>query len=474
MRDVAIIGYGPVGAALALSLARYGLTVAIIERTGAAYGLPRAVQIDDEVMRLFRTLGVDEAIRAETHVNPGTKFVAPGGRVLIDWSRPMTETPLGWNASYRFHQPSLEATLREAIDAHPLIETRLMAEAVQIADEEADVAIALAGGETVRARYAVGCDGANSWTRRRIGAAWEDLGFRERWLVLDLVVAENAPDFGRHSLQICDPESPTTFVCGVGQRRRFEFRLGGDETDEAAKEGAWARLAPYLSRDQARLERAAVYEFRSCIADNWRVGRILLAGDAAHLTPPFMGQGLCAGIRDVANLGWKLAAVLRGADAALLDSYQSERAPHVRAFIEMAVAMGRFINRTGVAALEGRSEAAEDGPKLGVMRPSLGPGLGPRDDVAGSLAPQPRLAAGRVEDAMRGGFAVFAPAGFDAPTPGAALIADEAFEDWLRDLGAVAAIVRPDGYVHQLIHAENELGAALALIEAAPPPMFQG
>lgn len=470
MRDVAIIGYGPVGAALALALARYGLTVSIIEKTGAAYGLPRAVQIDDEVMRLFRTLGVDEAIRAETHVNPGTKFIAPDGRVLIDWSRPAHETPLGWNASYRFHQPSLEAVLREAIDDHPLIETRLMADAVQIANQEADVAIALAGGETVRARYAVGCDGAKSQTRKRIGATWEDLGFCERWLVLDLVVEADAPDFGRHTLQVCDPDHPTTAVCGVGQRRRFEFRLDEDESEEDARESAWRRLAPYLTRDQARLERVAVYEFRSCIADKWREGRIFLAGDAAHLTPPFMGQGLCAGFRDVANLAWKLAAVARGGGDALLDTYQTERAPHVREYIDLSVAMGRFINRTGAAALEGRSELGEDGAKLGMIRPALGPGLGPRDEIAGRLAPHHRLPGGRrLEDEMAGGFAVIAQHGFDTEKPGLKRIETDPFADWLRSIDRAAAIVRPDGYVLAAVRDEAALDAAAELISAPPP-----
>lgn len=445
-RDVAIIGFGPVGAAMALALARYGLTVTIIERTGAPYGLPRAVQIDDEVMRLFRVLGVDEAILADTHINPGTKFVAPDGEVLIDWSRPAEETLLGWNASYRFHQPALEATLREKIAESPWIETRLMADAVQMGMDDAGVTIALAGAETIHARWAIGCDGAGSLTRDRIGAAWEDLGFRERWLVLDLIVDDDAPDYGRHSLQICDPEQPATFVCGVGRRRRFEFRIG-DQEEEEAKKSAWRRLAPWFTRDHAKIERAAVYEFRSCIASIWRKGRVLLAGDAAHLTPPFMGQGLCAGFRDVANLSWKLAAVAQGADEDLLDAYQSERAAHVREYIDMAIAMGRFINQTGAEALAGRAVGDEGAAKLGMIRPALGSGLGARDAVAGRLAPHPRLANGkRIEDVAAGRFAVLARPGHESASK-EVLIADIALAPWLDEIGAEAVLLRPDGYV---------------------------
>ena len=445
IRDIAIIGYGPVGAAMALALAKYGLFVTIIERTGAPYGLPRAVQIDDEVMRLFRVLGVDEAILAGCHVNPGTKFVAPGGEVLIDWSRPMEETPLGWNASYRFHQPALEASLREKILESPWIETRLMADAVQMGADDAGVTIAIAGGETIRARWAIGCDGAGSETRARIGAGWEDLGFRERWLVLDLIVDDDAPDYGRHTLQLCDPEQPATYVCGVDQRRRFEFRIG-DQEEEAAKASAWRRLAPWVQRDHAKIERAAVYEFRSCIADAWRQGRVFLAGDAAHLTPPFMGQGLCAGFRDVANLAWKIAAVAQGADEALLDTYQTERAAHVREYIEMAVEMGRFINQTGAEALSGRAVNRDgDAAKLGMIRPALGAGIGVRDSVCGKLAPHPRLSTGkRLEDAQGGRFAILTNGDFGDES---GVIADSAFAPWLSEIGAKAALVRPDGYV---------------------------
>ncbi len=463
IRDVAIIGYGPVGAAMALALARHGLTVTIVEKTGAAYGLPRAVQIDDEVMRLFRALGVDEAIRAETHVNPGTKFVSPEGDVLVDWSRPTEETFLGWNASYRFHQPALEAALRAAIADEPRIETRLMTSVVQIAADEAAATLALSNGETLRANWAIGCDGAGSQTRVRIGAEWDDMGFRERWLVLDLVVREGAPDLGRHTLQICNPDQPATYVCGVGRRRRFEFRVG-DMEEEAAVASAWRRLAPWFPRDQADLERAVVYEFRSCVATRWRDGRILLAGDAAHLTPPFMGQGLCAGFRDVANLAWKLAVVERGADEALLDTYQTERAPHVREYIDLAVAMGRFIN--GAAQdLSERSEAdAAGAQRLGLIRPALGPGYGARDEVAGRLAPHPRLADGRrVEDRTAGRFALLTRpgAGFD-PGP-AVLLADAAFTPWLDEHGAAAALLRPDGYVAAVVRAPEDVASLTTL-----------
>ena len=468
--DIAIIGYGPVGAALALALSRYGLSVRILERTTAPYALPRAVQIDDEVMRFLRVIGVDEAARARMHVNPGTKFVGPDKRVLIDWSRPMTETPLGWNASYRFHQPDLEGVLRAEISRTPGIAAELGVEVAGLSEDAAGVTIPLADGTTRRARFVVGCDGANSPTRGWIGADWKDLGFRERWLVLDLIENVGAPDFGDHTLQVCDPAQPTTIVRGVRPRRRFEFRIG-DEGAEAAKapEAVWRRLSKWIAPDQAEVERTTVYEFRSTIAAQWRRGRIFLAGDAAHLTPPFMGQGLCAGMRDAANLAWKLAAVAKGADDGLLDTYESERRPHVREYIDMAVTMGRFINQTGREALAGRAAKGEgEAAKLGMIRPALGPGLGARDEVAGRLAPHPRLSGGRrMEDAQRGHVVVLARPGSALTAPGYSIIDDAVLGGWLDVLGAEAVALRPDGYVLGVANSQCDLESLLAAVPAA-------
>ncbi|MFL1463781.1 bifunctional 3-(3-hydroxy-phenyl)propionate/3-hydroxycinnamic acid hydroxylase [Roseococcus sp. DSY-14] len=437
MHDVAVIGLGPVGATLARLLRQEGLDVLALEREAAIYPLPRAVHFDAEAMRVFQGLGLADAILPLTHVSPGMRFVAPDGALLLDWPRPTGIGPLGWHASYRFHQPELEAVLRDGLAWE-------QAEVTGIEEGAAGVVLHTPAGPR-RARFAVGCDGANSPTRAAIGGGTEDLGFAERWLVVDLLLSRPAPHLPDHSIQFCDPRRPATYVRGTGARRRFEIRL---EEGEAPTD-PWPLLARWLTPADAVLERQAIYTFRSVVARRWRAGRLLIAGDAAHLTPPFLGQGLCAGIRDAANLAWRLGRVLRGAAPdALLDAYGAERAPHVREFIATAVRLGGLINtRAMAAALAG---APEEGPAL-MATPA--PRLGGFAPPLGVPAPQPVLANGRRHDDhvgprfaawLHGGRDV-APAVLDAlAARGCVLVQDPALDAILDGHGAACALVRPD------------------------------
>ena len=442
--DVAIVGLGPVGATLANLLGRLGLSVAVFERDRAAYTLPRAVHFDDEAMRVFQAAGLAEEIAAGTHVSPGTLFVDGSGRTMLDWSRPMAVGPQGWHVSYRFHQPTLEGVLRAGLARFPHVRLRLGCE---VADPEA-----------LDARYVVGCDGARSTVRAAIGAASEDLGFDERWLVIDLLLKRPRPDLGDYTRQFCDPVRPATYVRATGRRRRWEIRLEDGEDDRP--ETVWRLLAPWIGPEDADIERAVVYRFHAVVARRWRRGRLFIAGDAAHQTPPFLGQGLCAGIRDAHNLAWKLAAALeRGAPDALLASYASERIPHVRAYVDLAVRMGRLLNATGtreaVSARAARGEAAD---RMESIRPRLGPGLHRgASPLVGRPGPQPRLADGRrLDDALgpRPALLLREPAAL--ATAGVAAVA--AGEDWLAAHGLAAALLRPDRYVY---------GVAATLDEAA-------
>jgi 3-(3-hydroxy-phenyl)propionate hydroxylase len=202
-QDVAIVGFGPVGATLAHLLAQQGLTVLLLDREAAAYHLPRAVHFDDEVMRVFQGIGLAQAILPDTHVSPGMRFVDPTGRLLMDWSRPMAPTPQGWHASYRFHQPALEGVLRDALAARPGVVCETATEVTAVAQDAAGVTLDTTRGPR-RAAWVVGCDGARSFLRGAIGGGMEDLGFDERWLVVDLVLqpdrAEPASDAG-HALR---------------------------------------------------------------------------------------------------------------------------------------------------------------------------------------------------------------------------------------------------------------------------------
>lgn len=469
--DVAIVGYGPVGATLANLLGQLGVSTAVLEREGAAYHLPRAVHFDDEVMRVFQSIGLADEILPFTHVSPGMKFLNARGELLIDWPRPGAVGAQGWYPSYRFHQPDLERVLRDGVARYPEIAVKTRCDVYAI-DELPD------GGASIRyeeldrgrlqrlsARYVVGCDGARSLVRRLIGSSLEDLKSHERWLIVDLLLTRPRDDLGDHSIQFCDPDGPGTYVRGVGRRRRWELMLRPDEDAAAATapESVWRRLRRWITTEDAELERATVYTFHSVVAEGWRRGPLLLAGDAAHQTPPFLGQGMCAGIRDAANLAWKLARVVQGtSDERLLDSYETERAPHVREYIELAVRLGGIIQTTDAAVAAKRdAEMATRPIKLESIKPRLGPGLhGGRGEPAGRISAQPRLAGGaRLDDDVGSRFAALLRPEFCRSLPDAsldalrrrdvAIVADEGDEarTWLDTLDAQGVVIRPDRYV---------------------------
>ncbi|MBV8576333.1 MAG: bifunctional 3-(3-hydroxy-phenyl)propionate/3-hydroxycinnamic acid hydroxylase [Acetobacteraceae bacterium] len=484
--EVAIIGFGPAGATLANLLGSCGISVLVLEREGAVYPLPRAVHFDDEVMRVLQTVGLTERVLPHTHVSPGMRFVDAQGRLLLDWSRPMDVGPQGWNASYRFHQPDFERILQEGAKTRPGVQVRLRSEVFAIRQDDKTAYVEyedLSNGtlKSCRARYVVGCDGARSLVRRLIGSPVEDLGFHERWLVVDALLKRPVASLGEHSVQYCDPARPATYVRGVGNRRRWEIALlpGEDGTAMAAPDAVWRLLSRWIAPEDAELERAVSYTFHSGIAERWRSGRLLIAGDSAHQTPPFLGQGMCAGVRDAANLAWKLARVLRGqADDAVLDTYESERSPHVRAYIESAVRLGGLINtKAAEAALPG-GMAREEPARMETIKPRLGPGLaagwtGP----AGQVAPQPRLKDGTLLDDHVGyRFAALLQSEFVAKLSPAildrcahrdiAIVTDEApdLQNWLGVEGAGAVLVRPDRYVLGGARTAQEMETLIAAV----------
>ena len=456
--DIAVVGCGPTGAALANLLALSGVQVAVFERSEALYPLPRAVHFDDECMRLFQTLGISGALSERVRVNPGMRFVDDAGTLLLDWPRPQQPGPQGWHASYRLHQPDLEQLLRQALHTAPHA-TLHTGQAVTAIEQSPDrVSLDVTDTRTGRAsrcvaRYAVGCDGAHSTVREAMGAGYHDLGFAERWLVVDLLLKRERPDLGDHTLQYCNPDYPATYCRNPGKRRRWEFRLDRDEgdADATAPAALWTRLSRWVSTRDADIERAAVYTFRSALATQWQTGRLLLAGDAAHLTPPFMGQGMCAGLRDAANLAWKLAhCVADDAAQPLLATYEAERAPHARAYIDTAMRLGGLIN---AADQDGALELAESGSRtLASLSRRLGGVPENTHPAVGQLMPQPTLADGRRLDDAVG----YAPALLTREAmPGAHAHNDIAVFDGdthpdigraLDTLGVHAVRVRPDRY----------------------------
>ena len=472
--DVGIVGYGPVGATLANLLGRHGMSVALFERDPAPHALPRAGHIDGEVMRVFQAAGVADEVLPNLLVNVGMRFVDAAGQVLIDWPRPQEVGPQGWHPSYRFHQPDAEAALRAGVGRCAGHRAFLGTEVQALEEDATGVTVRFGNGGAVRCGFVVGCDGARSTVRRVMDAALEDLGSHERWLVVDVVMHEVSARLSNFTVQHCDPARPTTVARGVGRRRRWEFMLvpGDDPATVAQPDSVWRLLRPWIGPHEATIERSVVYTFHAALARPWRRGRLLLAGDAAHLMPPFLGQGLCSGVRDASNLAWKLAAVAEGAAPdTLLDSYEAERSPHVRAFIEQAVRLGDLVGLRDPAQAAERDRAMAANPEL--MRsitPRLGPGLhGDAGPPAGTLAPQLRLPDGtRMDDAVGQRFLVLAEPGLRPALAelderwALALPGEE--QDWLRELGVRAVVVRPDRYVLGCANTAPELHALLAHI----------
>ena len=314
--DVIVVGLGPTGATLANILGGYGLNVLVLEREAGVYPLPRAVHFDDEAMRVFQSIGLSDDIVDDVRVNVGTKFVDKNQNLLLDWSRPQEIGPLGWYPSYRFHQPDLEARLNAGIATHDNVMVMRSATVTGIEMDDAGVTVSFSkdgASFNERAAYVVGSDGARSVVRAAIGGEWEDLGFKERWLVVDVQLTADRSDLGDYTIQTCDRARPTTYVRCPRDWRRWEISLLPHETPEdvTQDEFIWTNVRPAITPDEGEVRRKAVYHFESKLAEKWRSGRAFVAGDAAHLMPPFMGQGMCTGIRDAANLGWKLVAVLK-------------------------------------------------------------------------------------------------------------------------------------------------------------------
>jgi 3-(3-hydroxy-phenyl)propionate hydroxylase len=437
-------------------LGQAGLAVDIYDREREIHPLPRAVHFDGEVMRIFQSAGLAEKVATVVRASSrGMHFVNGEGRTLMIRRGIDGPGPHGWAGNWYFHQPILEGVLREGLKRFANVRVHLGHEVASVDDLDA--------------RYVVGCDGARSLVRQAIGSNHRDLGLHQPWLVVDLLCdpasarVQALPDY---TIQLCDPTRPMTIVNVGGDRRRWEIMLmPGDDTSRLTEPGIfWPMMARWLGPDDATLERAAVYTFHSVVQEGWRNGRLLLAGDACHQTPPFLGQGMCAGMPDAANLAWKLAAVISdGAPDALLDTYESERLPHVRAFIELAVRLGDVLQETDADAAAERDRRFAAGAEIfSFPQPQLGSGC--RLDApppVGTIFPQPRLADGRLMDEAIGQrFAVVGEAELLAGLATDAVLLPGVGLDWLAENDARAAILRPDRYVFAVARDRPTLAAA--------------
>ncbi|MEJ8810404.1 bifunctional 3-(3-hydroxy-phenyl)propionate/3-hydroxycinnamic acid hydroxylase [Variovorax ureilyticus] len=510
--DVAIVGYGPAGQVAAGLLGQRGLRVHVCERLMDVYQIPRAIALDHEIMRIFQQLGVAEAVQPFCEPFTNSEYFGVDGHLIRRMTMVDPPYPQGYTPSMVFTQPVVERTLRERVARMPNVEVDLGVEMLRIEQDAEGVSLTIdnsgKGTKTVRARYAIACDGGSSTVRTQLGMPLEDLDFDEPWLVVDVLVNERGlARLPPVSVQYCEPERPCTLVIGPKNHRRWEISLkaGEDPREVEQAEETWKLLARWLTPEDGELWRQASYRFHALVAAEWRRGRVFLAGDAAHMQPPFLGQGMCQGVRDVANLTWKLGAVLAGevngaAADALLDSYGTERKAHVRELTSRIKGIGAVIceRDAGKARERDARMLAEcggqvrDTPRQDIL-PRLEGGLLSKQPHAarGTLFPQPwlrtRTGNQRMDSVLGHGWRLVLADAATRRSPVSAFpglqVADLASTpetegvaaSWFQRNECSAALVRPDNYVFGVAASGraaaelvDEAAAALGVAMACP------
>lgn len=465
--DVVVVGLGPVGATLAGMLGRANLRTLAIEQCEGIYPLSRAAHIDHEIMRIFQSLGIVEDIMPHLRVAPNYQFLATNGMPMLCIEREGVTGASGWPVSFNIYQPGIEQALHALLASLPAVTVKHGTGFTDIVENGPDgVTVSIngpSGTRLIRSRFLVACDGASSAVRTALGTPLYNYDFDEPWLVLDARVPDES-GFPTSNLQICDPARPTTFVHMGPGRLRWEFMLRPEEQTDRVLEPTFldALLKPWAGFGEIEIERSAVYRFHGLVAESWRSNSILLAGDAAHQMPPFMGQGLCSGLRDAANLAWKLERAIRtDVSKKLLDSYQAERDPQVRFVIERAIYMGRLVCTLDAEVAKRRDAEMLASPQTGapMALPAYARGwLLEGSPCAGELFPQPVLLdEQRADDILGSGAWLIVRDVTDLPEmEGVRVIYLHGdlpswiiarFTDWMDERAVQAVLVRPDRYI---------------------------
>ncbi len=462
--DVAVVGYGPTGLVLASALGKAGHRVVVFERWPGLYGLPRLTHIDGETARTIQAVGDLELALRDASPLENYRYFNGHGELLfeIDWRG----TSSGHPAHIAMYQPDIEDSIDKHVRASGTVEVNQGWAVVNVHPSDDGVELtarpwtksrtgqwAHAGEErTVTAKYLVGADGANSFVRATLGIERSDLGVRDSWLNIDCERLRPLPERFDRTTQFCDPVRGHMFMPIGKSRQRFELAvLPGEDVamfEDPGYAWSWLRETHGLGPDDVKILRNVVYGFEARIAERWRAGRVFLAGDAAHTTPPYLGQGACSGMRDGITLGWKLDLVLRGlAGDGLLDTYEAERRPHATTITETSTMLGRVANTHDPAAAAARDQAFRDGtapppppfPAIvaGVVRHGED---GRPSPLAGTLTPQGVV----VKDGVQGLFDDVVGRGFSlvsATDPRKALTGEQL--DFLAGLGVTMATLVP-------------------------------
>jgi 3-(3-hydroxy-phenyl)propionate hydroxylase len=490
---VVVVGAGPTGVTAATLLAKRGVKVLVLDRWAGVFPQPRAVHLDDEIYRILGQLGVAGEFAHISRPSQGLRLMDARHRVYADFRRNQENSTHGYPQANMFDQPDLEILLRENMQLQPTITFRGDVDVTDVRQaDESLVQIELTdrstgARETVEAQYVLGCDGANSIVRESIGATMRDLNFEQRWLVVDVNTDHDLGQWeGVH--QVCDTDRAATYM-RIGDRRyRWEFQLNDNETsgDFASMQRLQPLLEPWTGTTPStdlEVVRVAEYTFRARLADRWRDRNIFILGDAAHLTPPFIGQGMGAGMRDAANLAWKLAAVVDGTlPSTALDSYEVERRPHAQHMIRLAMTVGTLMTRGGRAGDVLRRLIAPRLHLIPGLRDKLVDSRTPplhastlvgrrrrKDRLAGTLCPNALIDdSHRFDDFADGRFALVTaePVPMSNDVAVLAVQPGEPLHEWLTRARAKAAIVRPDGTVlSSEKHVDNAVDR-LALVSA--------
>jgi 3-(3-hydroxy-phenyl)propionate hydroxylase len=521
--QVVVVGFGPAGAVATSLLGSHGIRTLTIDRLRTVYDKPRAIAIDHEILRLFDNLGVADRVLPYVAPFPASQHFGAEGQLIRRIDMVPEPYPLGYTPSMVFTQPPVEEALREHADSYDSVEVALGTELLKLEQSETGVTLSLRSDDgqtrTVTADYVIACDGASSGVREQLGITLEDLVFDEPWLVVDVLVNEEAlGKLPQTAAQYCDPARPTTFIIGPGNHRRWEIMLLPDEDRHEAQQPdqVWKLLSKWITPDDATLWRAASYRFHALVAWEWRRGRVFLAGDAAHQQPPFIGQGMCQGLRDVSNLIWKLDRVLKGQSGdALLDTYEEERSEHVRQLTTRIKAIGKVIcERDPEAARErdARILAEGGGQPRTITRQEIVPPLqkglltSREDNAKGTLFPQPwvqsedgrklldtvvgagwRLVVDsrhspdislttrkKAEDlglhVIKVGSSSDASFGADRDAHNTVIELDDVLARWFDSHRCHAAIVRPDHYVFGTASDEESLSTLMADLQSRLRP----